>query len=225
MYIMITNRCNMHCEHCCNSCTDKGVDMTKETFLNVCKITDYYEMDVSLGGGEPTLHPLFWEFLGLALRFSNSEMPPFVATNGTMERDAMMLARLASRGVLSCRLSYDQFHDKSMVSPLVLNAFNLGKRKPFEYRSSLDVHSYDYRDVVTESYRTSATGRALNWGDDYCVCEDWVVAPNGDLFTCGCRTKCVGNVNQSESLQDVDWYQERCCHRFGQGAEAEEEAV
>ncbi len=223
MYLMITNRCNMRCEHCCNSCTEIGSDMTMETFRNACKIIETHEMDVSLGGGEPTLHPLFWEFFGLTLRFSNPEMPPFVATNGSMERDAMALAHLASRGVASVRLSYDQFHDRSMVSQLVLHAFNYGRRKPFEYRSSLDVHSYDYREVVAESYRTSATGRASNWGDDYCVCEDWVVTPNGDLFTCGCRVQCVGNVNQPESLEKVDFCQERTCARFGRGHEIGED--
>ncbi len=60
MYIQITTRCNMSCEHCCYSCTHEGEDMSLETFRNCLGFDEYN----TLGGGEPTIHPLFWQFLG-----------------------------------------------------------------------------------------------------------------------------------------------------------------
>lgn len=64
MYIQITTRCNMHCDHCGFDCTHKGSNMSLDTFKNAL---GYCSEHVMLGGGEPTLHPKFWEFFGRAM--------------------------------------------------------------------------------------------------------------------------------------------------------------
>lgn len=71
IYVKLTNRCNLVCDHCYNAvCHDQG-QMSKDT-LN--KILDYiydlkeqgYDVDVALHGGEPMLYrdkDVIWEFV------------------------------------------------------------------------------------------------------------------------------------------------------------------
>jgi len=47
----------MACAHCCFSCTGKGTFMSQEVFDKALEIAKEYNMTVTLGGGEPTLHP------------------------------------------------------------------------------------------------------------------------------------------------------------------------
>ena len=80
MYIQITTRCNMECEHCCMSATAKGEDMSIGTFKNALEYDEY----ITIGGGEPTLHPKFWEMMGLALGFGEYV---WLATNGSITKE------------------------------------------------------------------------------------------------------------------------------------------
>jgi len=190
--------------------------MSLETFQKVCDLVSALEINLSLGGGEPTLHPQFWQFFGLALKATaGNEIGVFVATNGSIEDSAVALAQLAQKGVLCCRLSIDQFHDVGMVSDRVSLAFSSGK-KIYSYGST---PGHDYREVVKDSIYQSATGRASSWGTEFCVCEDIVVEPNGRMFSCGCRVECVGDIHDPESYANVDWYEEHRCARFGRAEE------
>ena len=95
MYIQITTRCNMTCEHCGMDCGVEGDDMEVKTFKNA---VDHDEC-ATIGGGEPTIHPKFWEFIGLAL--GRAEYV-WLATNGKETDTALALAGLAKRGVIGC---------------------------------------------------------------------------------------------------------------------------
>ena len=125
MYIQITTRCNMECAHCCYSCGPEGVDMDRQTFLAACKLAAEYGENISIGGGEPTVHPLFWDFIGLAIAYTD-EGPPWLATNGKLTETALILARLARKGVLSVELSQDEFHEE--IEWDVVEAFQKPKR-------------------------------------------------------------------------------------------------
>ena len=106
MYIQITTRCNMTCRHCCFACTAKGTDMSRETFHKAIALASEHESGITIGGGEPTLHPLFQEFLmhavwELAAQSNSNGMPAvFLVTNGTNESISCTLAQLAERGVI-----------------------------------------------------------------------------------------------------------------------------
>ena len=179
MYLMITSRCNMTCAHCCSSCTAKGEDMTAETFSAAIRMAEEYGYTISIGGGEPTLHPLFWSFFGEALG-ANVEYV-WMATNGKITKTALALAGLAKGSErFSCALSQDRFHDP--IEQRVVDAFR---------RANLEL-----RDT---SQNLSNTGRAKknNLGhDDHCVCGGLSVKPNGDIKPCGCAgVPTVGNVH------------------------------
>ena len=49
MYIQITTRCNMTCEHCCYACTNEGIDMSLVTFKAALELSE--ASYVSIGGG------------------------------------------------------------------------------------------------------------------------------------------------------------------------------
>lgn len=63
MYLQITSRCNMLCRHCGFACTARGHDMSPEHFHKAIALAAEYEQHVTIGGGEPTLHPHCKEFM------------------------------------------------------------------------------------------------------------------------------------------------------------------
>jgi MoaA/NifB/PqqE/SkfB family radical SAM enzyme len=156
--------------------------MTSSTFkkaLAFCRNnTDY----LSIGGGEPTVHPRFWELLGLALGADFEGV--WMATNGKITRIALALAGLTAAGELfRCELSQDEWHDP--IDPRVVEAFRKNKavrttREPYAVGRAVDI----------------AGARA-----DGCVCSDFVIRPNGDIHPCGCPTAPkIGSVLRKEPL-------------------------
>ena len=187
MYIRLTSRCNMRCKHCCYSCTSKGQDMTLDTFKRAMQLVEDYGSDLSIGGGEPTLHPEFWQFLGYALS-KEFEGPLWLATNGKRTADALALAKLAKTGAIACALSQDKWHER--VEPRVVQAFT----RPSAYSHTYnDSHPNDFREIRN----ITAPFNAGRWksGERRCVCPDLVVQPDGKITQCGCLdSPVVGNV-------------------------------
>lgn len=192
----------MKCSHCCYSCAEDGQDMPMETFIKACQLAERNGDMIIFGGGEPTLHPLFWQFFGIGMKYSAlTGVKMWLATNGSRVNDTLALAALAYDGVLEVSLSYDDYHDKSMVDERVIEAFSgIGRT----FADSRQVHGVSL---------PSATGRAIDWGKSYCACENWVINPNGDIFPCGCRLNSIGNINSLEN-PELDWELRRCT-RFG----------
>jgi len=185
MYIQITTRCNMTCNHCCMRATAKGEDMSREVFLEAMKMVEDHGDCITIGGGEPTLHPLFWDFIGIALAYNDYQLV-HVITNGKIAGTAKRLAKMARSGILGAELSQDQYH--SYIDPTVIQAFTK------EYK-----HSTDYRDL--RSIRSVTTiiqqGRAADneIGDEVgCSCDDLFVAPDGKLWACAHKERQFGTV-------------------------------
>ena len=207
-YIQITTRCNMTCEHCCHSCTSKGEDMTAEIYKLALALD---EETVSIGGGEPTIHPKFWEFIGLAL--GNVEYV-WLATNGSVKDTALALARMAKKEVLGCDLSQDEFHDYDMVDDDVREAFGNLKH------GIRDVTLDGSKDpILAGRFRQYAEDCGLK-GSPGCVCEDYVIKPNGDVMVCGCDdAPLLGNllnegfdIHQAMTDKYGEDYEQECWH-------------
>lgn len=180
MYIQITTRCNMTCEHCGFACTDVGEDMTRETFKNALMWTTDI---MTIGGGEPTIHPLFWDLMGLSLGTCDEVG---MVTNGKETDTALALAGLARRGVIFCDLSQDCFHDE--IDYKVVEAFQTSKGPNYTARN-------DGRSIRDTSAYLVEAGRCTD-GREGCICEGLFCAPNGNVKACGCMDAPIfGNVN------------------------------
>ena len=186
----------MTCDHCCFACTSRGTDMSPKTYRNAIKFASERGDIVSLGGGEPTVHPRFWEILGLAM---GSFDYVWLATNGKKTETALALAGLAKKGAIACRLSLDDYHDE--IDSRVEEAFS--KNSTYNERGN------DYREI---SRGAEAAGKNLvnsgrcDWGDDECACEDTFILPNGDIKPCGCLdAPVIGNVNDGINVDLEDW--------------------
>lgn len=204
MYIQITSRCNMVCRHCCYSCTSTGVDMHRAVFLAACKLARQLDVFIDIGGGEPTLHPLFWDFIGIALRYK-SDFIVCTTTNGKITDQALALARVAKLKVLRVDLSLDEYHEPIDYS--VVKAFEKSSGSAWNYDDFRGI-----RDVTHDGTMGPAPfGRAAEWASDQdkrCPGNDLSVAPDGVIFACGCRTVTYGTVFEPElpdPLPDDEW--------------------
>lgn len=184
MYIQITDHCNMKCIHCGFSCSPrKKRFMTMNNFRKAVKMDDE---SVVIGGGEPTLHPLFWEILGYAIGHSQYV---WLATNGSQTDTAISLARMAEKGVIGCALSLDHYHDE--ISDRVIEAFKNDKSWSRDDR--------DLREIRDVFYSVKYAGRAKASGvyteTDGCICDGMIADPDGVLFSCGCKKLVIGRID------------------------------
>lgn len=63
-YLQITTKCNFKCAHCCYSCTMRGKHGDYHTILDAISFArSRDDSTISIGGGEPTLHPDFFKIL------------------------------------------------------------------------------------------------------------------------------------------------------------------
>lgn len=207
MYIQITTRCNMECDHCCYSCGPlTGSHMSKSTFIKALNLCEQYGETPFLGGGEPTVHPKFWEFFGLLMsRYARFEEGLGMITNGKRTEDALALAALAKGGILSVELSQDAFHEE--VDERVVEAFTVKRDSPYG-------HNNDLRGIRSgEDQTVYPMGRGVDCAttDDGCVCEEWVIDPEGRIWGCGCKTVQFGTVDKPE-IPD-EFLEERGCQK------------
>jgi len=203
MYLMITTRCNMTCEHCCSSCTAIGEDMRMEVFEAALQ---HCSESISIGGGEPTIHPQFIEMLFKALGHRYIDYV-WLATNGKETELAIVLAKLARRGVLGVALSQDPFHDP--IDDAVVDAFTDGMT--YKYGRLMSDHDGDSREIRDTSSSLVKIGRCETGDADKCVCDSLVVKPNGDVYECGCdEATCLGNVLDGDNFLIPEWYGYEC---------------
>lgn len=219
MYIQITTRCNMSCAHCCYSCTNEGEDMSLATFR---KALDYNTGQVTLGGGEPTLHKHFETMLLEAMAHPHLEADwggVLVVTNGTHKRRSRMLFQLAKSGAICADLSRDDYHDD--IDEETAEMWEEEAERVRKARSRYD-HGGERSNVsirnTTEYGDPIANGRArteLGWEKDEnyrCPCDGIVVKPNGDVYACGCDdSPKIGDVFNGFELPEDEQYQDSGC--------------
>jgi organic radical activating enzyme len=208
-YLQITTKCNMTCAHCGFSCNKNGKHMSRETFLQAIELINNYACDsIVIGGGEPTLHPDFFQFLKRCL---SQDWNVWMATNGSRSKAMRRLASIIfnedyenfpgnendfyldqeiisnHENKLSVALSLDDFHRS--INPKISDMWE---------RLSKNNHNFEIRNVSRYGYdRIAAAGRAKRNGytGKNCVCDSIIIKPNGDLKFCGCDdAPIIGNV-------------------------------
>ena len=188
---------------------------------------DNYDGSLTIGGGEPTLHPYFWSIIGECLGSSNIETI-WMATNGSKTDIALRLANMAKKGIMGVALSQDEWHDE--IDEKVIEAF---KSKTNLYSKE----NNDYREIRTVKSLINV-GRAKA-NDLYCeekqTCagDDWFIKPNGDLRQCGCSDSPILGNFLVDSFEDIYEKMEKirkengdgdhpCCHAVKEDYSEEE---
>lgn len=189
----------MTCDHCCFSANGKGSYMTQEVFDKALEIAANSSNDITIGGGEPTLHPQILPWVmqaALASLDTSMDMDGpsvLVVTNGKKKDVALKLAKMAHLGIIQCDLSQDPWHDP--ISPEVVKEFTRYEEKPNHYGDTQRKRSYaGIRDV---SSGVKKKGRAIEnglWRQKGCCCNTMLIAPNGDFYQCGCKKTKLGNI-------------------------------
>jgi len=174
MYIEITTRCNMSCAHCGVDAKVTGEDMTFEVFKEALKVCPDVKT-VTLGGGEPTIHPEFMKILEYAIEVKGAKENVGITTNGSMTDIALKLADMTDKGIISASLSLDKYHSK-IDNRVVKRYSDKGRIKTFS------------------EVKNIGRGKNIPNAVDQCFCPMLNIAANGDIYTCGCRTEYLGTV-------------------------------
>ena len=161
--------------------------MPKEMFIAACQLAVDLTGHIMLGGGEPTLHPMFWEFVGIAQKYTglgSLDRKIWLVTNGARTEDALALANLTRAGVLEAVLSQDMYHDP------------------------IDQHGRRFEGVRDNSDNITPHGSAkknqLQHSDAECCCNSPLIMPNGNFFGCGCRRFKLGTISNYVIPEDYE---------------------
>lgn len=183
MYAQITTLCQMSCAHCMMNCArnKKGTNMSREVYARTIELAVKYDDHITIGGGEPTIHKEFFDFLDYAMRFQmrKSLQGIFVITNGGFTKKALKLLDYADRYEredFGCQLSLDNFHDP--IDERVINAYkNAGK---YFIRTVDDAQVIPVGAARENNLPTNHTAKG-------CMCEDIFITPEGNLKVCACE--------------------------------------
>ena len=103
LFFEITNRCNLNCRHCGSSCTAEGQTLTVEDIEKTLISVHPERPMVCLTGGEPMLHPDFYE---IAKRVRSMGFYWGMTTNATLIDDSAAL-KLREAGMATVSVSLD----------------------------------------------------------------------------------------------------------------------
>jgi len=179
--------------------------MNMWTYLQAIRLAgEIGQTYISIGGGEPTVHPDFWRYLDIALEDEFIESV-WLATNGKRSRDAYKLLEymdIWSRDKFSCELSQDEFH--APISDRVIDAFR--------YKGAMKGVMGKYNPYIrTVTGGIIKVGRAIKtgvWDVEGCAQPGLHIDPEGKMWNCGCKQTQFGTVFNPQ-IPDDYWYIER----------------
>jgi len=202
---------------------------------------NYGEELISIGGGEPTIHPRFFDILKNCLQDFDYV---WMATNGSKTEIMRRLSNIIDgcdyesfecdceasdedsdywdcncdhpviyqEDKFSVALSTDYFHDP--IDAWVHNHWT--------DRSHAKHGGYEVRDVTKQNDGISGQGRAKKSGFDgtHCVCSDFIIKPDGKIRMCGCtRSPVIGDVwngiekEWEKKMDDSGGYEGTRCYK------------
>ena len=189
MYIKITDRCNMACPHCAVDCRPgKGEHMGMYVFQCALALATDYSETVSLGGGEPTMHPQFFDILRRSLW---SAEYVWFATNGKKVRTMRRLIQIMDQedyendeydpiipndNQLSVALSLDPYHEP--INPVIEREWRRRASYQFEVRNTSE------KGEIIKAGRAARNGVGID--TKRCFGPGINIRVNGDIHACAC---------------------------------------
>ncbi len=110
LFFEITSRCNLFCKHCGSNCIRKGPSLTIEDVKKTLRSVLHEQPMICLTGGEPLMHPDFFEIAGLVRSMG---FYWGMTTNATLidEETAMRLREVGLSTVSVSLDGMEQSHD------------------------------------------------------------------------------------------------------------------
>ena len=235
----------MSCAHCCFSCGKHGKHGDYDVILEGLAFTrDTIGNEfITIGGGEPTLHPRFFDILKHTLENFESI---WMATNGSrteiMDRlvniidgedypecDCIELYGEEEYEEYGCRCheKYDDdsiYQEDKLTIALSLDpwhdAIDESIKTLWLKRSNSNYSHFEINDVSVRG--AAAQGRAKRTQNgylDHCVCADIMMLPNGKLKMCGCTASpIIGDIRNGigdywEEILQSNAYRDENCYR------------
>ena len=136
-------------------------------------------------GGEPTLHPNFWEMVELSMASGYVGKKIWMATNGSQKETTKKLAEMAQKGLISVSVSVDRFRP-----PLDSEVKEWFTKEEKDEKDEKDLRSFYINNIPLKMGR----GKRLR-GVTGCCCQAIFITPNGDVHQCGCPDRLkIGDV-------------------------------
>jgi MoaA/NifB/PqqE/SkfB family radical SAM enzyme len=234
MYLQITTKCNMTCAHCGFSCgknVKHGELSVIEMGIEFCsKMNDE---SISIGGGEPTLHPKFFQILKRCMFNFNFV---WLATNGSQTEKMYRLHNIMDNfdyenftcnhpeeceenGYCNCNdfnygiienpdgklsVALSQDYFHSPIDPRIVDLWT-------KMANRHNGNGYEIRNVTNSNNGIIGQGRAKKnkYNGKGCICSDLIIKPDGKIRLCGCtRSPVIGNVwgGIEEKWEDIIYY-------------------
>jgi len=152
VWVDITAKCNNRCPYCYdmgNGNDDVDLEQLKKIFS---LIGELHVPNVTLIGGEPTMHKDFFQILEIANRVSN----PAIVTNGTMFAKSEFSKRVADTGIRGVLFS--------LTSPFE-NVHDETTRRKGSFKEVLKGIENALSDLSHDCVRTSTTITKYNFND------------------------------------------------------------
>jgi hypothetical protein len=171
--------------------------MSNEVFEKALELVTDREDYICLGGGEPTCHPRFLEYADMVCGYENGHgISPLIVTNGKRPRIVNALLDMVEDGYpLWVELSQDRYHDP--ISGQVVGRFKHMHQynKNVGIRTVKSIIPVGRGGMLTEAYNNPS------WVGD-CACEDYLIDPMGNIWSCGCKTHLLGTVDNPGCLDN-----------------------
>ncbi|MBR0192061.1 MAG: radical SAM protein [Thermoguttaceae bacterium] len=150
LFFEITNRCNLKCRHCGSNCTAKGEALTVEDVEATLRTIRGEKPTICLTGGEPMLHPDFYE---IAERVRALGFFWGMTTNATLIDDEAT-AKLKRAGLATVSVSLDgleKSHDALRQVPgswrLALRGLKALQKAGFEPQVTTVLHRGNFGEL------------------------------------------------------------------------------
>jgi MoaA/NifB/PqqE/SkfB family radical SAM enzyme len=180
VYLQITTRCNMLCPHCGFTCTANGRGIEYSSFKHAIWLLNKIKIpEITLGGGEPTIHLKFFDILNYSL--DNFAGKIGVITNG---KDSFSALKLLD--------SWKKYKSKLRIGLST------------DYHDSICDYVYSkYKkyNLIHRISRIANAGRAKKYikkeekVNNVCLCGP-IITPNGNIRQCSCgNSPIAGNVS------------------------------
>ena len=165
LFFEITSRCNLSCMHCGSSCTSEGEQLSAGDVESVLGTITGEKPMICLTGGEPLVHPKFFE---IAECVHSSGYLWGMTTNATLITDEIAL-RLREAGMKTVSVSLDgmeEAHDKLRRQKgawrRALDGISSLQKAGFEPQVTTVVHQENLRDLEA-LYQLLSERKVTSW--------------------------------------------------------------